>query len=265
MPYEVKVIADSISETGKRLTTIEARYPRFVHSEFMTHRVMSRNASSSRAVPIEKMIASVIDGPVLPVEWGKNQSGMQAKVELQGAEKTAAINAWLDARDDAVRNARIMVKHGVHKQIVNRLLEPFSWITTLISATEWDNFFALRCHPDAQPEMRKLAEMIRDARNQSTPQKFKLEYRDWAHLPYVTKDEKSNYTSDGCAIISVARCARVSYLRQGEQPDFDKDKDLHDKLRESGHWSPFEHVARPAFVGSGNFIGWKQYRHDFGC
>ena|SRR3990172_10692569 len=105
--YSARILCDSesiyhkIGEHGNRLTTMEITYPRFVHSELMTHRMFSRNAASSRAIPISKMIEAVERDPVIPVWWGKNQSGMQARKELDSYEKEIAISRWLKARDDA--------------------------------------------------------------------------------------------------------------------------------------------------------------------
>lgn len=135
MGYECRILLDSINTSGDRLTTFQITYPRFVHCELMTHRVFSRNSSSSRAIPIEKMIEQVENDPVIPVYWGKNQRGMQATEELTGVVRERAIEKWLDARDCAVDHAREMHLNCVHKQIVNRILEPWMWITVLVSAT----------------------------------------------------------------------------------------------------------------------------------
>jgi thymidylate synthase ThyX len=161
--YKVVVLADSVAPNGSRLFTVEATYPRFVHSELMTHRQFSRNAASSRAIPVEKTLARVWDEPATPISWGKNQKGMQAEEELLGVDLGFARSYWTEARNKAAQQADKMVKMGVHKQIVNRLLEPFVWMTTIISATDWANFFALRCHRDAQPEIREIADRIRYA------------------------------------------------------------------------------------------------------
>jgi thymidylate synthase ThyX len=263
MPYAAKIVADSISPFGARLTTMEITYPRFVHSEFMTHRLFSRNAASSRAIPIEKMIQQVINDPVVPVWWGANQSGMQAKEELSPILKEAAKDQWMDARLDAISQVEMLHRIGLHKQIANRILEPWMWITVVVTATEWSNFFALRCHPDAQPEIQKIAYMMRDLYTGSIPEKVAIgKY----HLPYITADE---IVTDEATLakISVARCARVSYLRHNNVGDVDKDIELYDRLLASKHMSPFEHVASPEFPSGGkefkfigNFRGWVQLR-----
>jgi len=167
MTITAKVITHSCAAGVPDLITMQCRYPRFIHAEFMTHRVFSRNASSSRAIPIERMIQDVIDDPAMPVAWGSNKPGMQAGVELP--HWRVARECWLDARDAAVERAKEMMNLGAHKQIVNRLLEPFGHISVVVTATEWDNFFALRCHPDADPTMRALAEAMWDAITASLP------------------------------------------------------------------------------------------------
>lgn len=268
MAYSARIVLDSVSPSGVRLTTMEITYPRFVHSEFMTHRVFSRNSASSRAIPIEKMIERVEKDPVLPVWWGKNQSGMQAKDELCGDARDDAESEWLYARDDAVGRAKELLRLGLHKQIANRLLEPWMWITVLVSATEWQNFFALRCHPDAQPEIQKIAYMMAEARAESSPAD-RTEIG-WLHLPLVIGRDESEllaagYSLDDLKKISVGRCARVSYLTHEGTRDPQKDIELHDRLAGSGHWSPFEHVAEGMGCRSqiGNFRGWEQYRKTF--
>lgn len=243
MTISAKVIAHSWYPGCPDLVTVQARYPRFIHAELMTHRVFSRNASSSRAVPIDRMIQDVLDDTAMPVAWGSNQPGMQAGAEI--ARKFEAIAMWLEARDRAVEAARDAQRLGLHKQIVNRLIEPFGHITVLITATEWENFFALRCHPAADPTMRELADAIDLAIRASKPTLTKH------HLPY-----------GGNAFHSAARCARVSYLNHdGTEPDEAKDEALASTLMDMKHWSPFEHQARPApGERHANLNGWKSRR-----
>lgn len=277
--YNARILADSISPDGVRLTTSELTYPRFVHSEFMTHRMFARNAASSRAIPIKKMIERVVDDPVLPVWWGKNQKGMQAKVELKGEELEAAQKEWLVARDDAVRHVEALMEFKLHKQIANRILEPWMWITVICTATETANFDALRCHKDAQPEIRRIAEMWSELRAANTPKE--LDYGQW-HLPLVRDDEADLWEMGIEAVrkVSVGRCTRVSYLTHDGQRDLEADLVLHDRILSAGHMSPFEHVARPVTDDdevytyeaghygrvplskrwSGNLRGWVQYR-----
>ena len=246
MTIEAKVIAHSSHPGCPDLITVQARYPRFIHSEVMTHRAFSRNASSSRAVPIDRMIKDVLDDPAMPVEWGSNKAGMQAGAEI--ARKDEAIAMWLEARDRAVEAARDAQSLGLHKQIVNRLIEPFGHISVVITATDWDNFFKLRIHPDADPTMRALAEAIKVAMDASSPKEIK--YGKW-HKPY-----------GGLLMHSAARCARVSYLNHdGTIPDEDKDLALAKMLMTSGHWSPFEHQATPTpGKRHANLTGWTSQR-----
>lgn len=262
MTITASVIADSISPDGHRITTMVMRYPRFIHAEFMTHRVFSRNASSSRAIPIEKMIRDVIEDPAMPVAWGSNKPGMQAGDELSGHDLQDCKAEWIRARDAAVASAKEIARLGAHKQIVNRLLEPFAHITVICTATEWNNFFALRCHPDADPTMRALAEAMRDAMASSLPTELSDEW----HLPYIKSLDHDLLDSwEDAAKVSAARCARVSYLNHdGTKPDIEKDMALAEGLASSKHMSPFEHQA--CVTGDegtaywGNFSGWDQYR-----
>jgi thymidylate synthase ThyX len=260
---EAKIITDSISQTGARLTTFQLIYPRMVHAELMTHRVFSRNASSSRAIPVSKIIQQVIDNPAMPVYWGKNQKGMQAKEELAGEALAQAKEIWLAARDAAVEQARKLVDIDLHKQIANRILEPWHHIHVVVTATDFDNFFNLRCDPDAQPEIKVLAEQMRDLFFDSKPAELAIGM--W-HLPYVSRSGGMYVPVGDKSIIkaSVARCARVSYMtHDNENPTLSKDVELHDQLLKSVHMSPTEHQATPMIdpnAYSGNFRGWVQYR-----
>jgi thymidylate synthase ThyX len=267
MAFSARVLLDSRAPSGARLTTFEARYPRFIHSEMMTHRMFSRNAASSRAIPIKKMIAAVREDPALPVHWGRNQTGMSAREEIPADVAALAKAEWHVALDDALRHAERLAEKDIdlHKQLVNRLLEPFAWITVIITATDWANFFTQRAHEDAQPEIRHIAEMMLAAYRASTPQPIELGH--W-HLPLIQPDEHGLPEDERCKI-SVARCARVSYLTHDGKRDYAKDIELYDRLLDggaNGHWSPFEHVATPAVdatVRSGNFVGWEQFRKRF--
>ena len=274
-----KVVADSIAN-GIRLTTLELQFHRFILPEFNTHRMFSRNASSSRAIPIEKMIKQVETNPAMPIHWGKNQSGMQARQEVLDVDTVKGM--WLSARDQAVDMAEWLMEENIHKQVANRITEPFQWIKVIVTATEWDNFFKLRDHPDAQPEIQELARCMKQsiACSEPTP----LVAGEW-HLPYVTGDTWEDTKEDLSKAIkcSVARCARVSYNNHDNSaPDIEKDIILADRLLEAGHMSPFEHQATPMEAvqwddytrwekgithmdrktnfWSGNFRGWVQYR-----
>ncbi len=263
MGYSCKIIADSIAPNGKRLTTFEITFPRIVLAEINTHRQFSRNSASSRAIPIEKMIDRVKNDPFIPISFGRNQKGMQAEQELTEQEQSAAVRHWLIARDEAVNRAKDLLKIGVHKQITNRLLEPFLWHTAIVSATEYSNFFAQRCHPDAQPEIRRIAEMMQSSYCEDNP--FNQVTLGYWHTPYITNEEQFELSADVKRKVSVARCARVSYLSQDGKRDIDKDLELYDRLCEGMHFSPFEHVAQTAAKAdwqSGNFFGWKQLRKE---
>lgn len=266
MTIYAKMIADSVSPVGRRICTLELQYPRFIHGEVMTHRVFSRNAMSSRAVPVAKMIEQVRNNPALPVYWGANQPGMQASTELTGEDLAEAREMWFQAADAAAEFAEKMSNLHLHKQIANRVLEPFQWMRTLVTATEWSNFLELRMHPDAQPEFQSLAVKIHDAMSESTPVGRLYSGPNSWHLPYVRDDERGLYRDDVLLRLSTARCARVSYLtHDGELPDIDKDLELYDRLVGSTpiHASPCEHQAQPLVSGtevSRNFRGWKQHR-----
>jgi thymidylate synthase ThyX len=305
MAYEAKVIADSISPENVRLTTIEVTLPRIVLAEFNTHRMFSRNSASSRAIPVERRIQMIESDPFVPTAFGKNQKGMQAGEALEGEAEVRARLAWYNALNASVVQARELAKIGVHKQLANRLLEPFAWHTIVVTATEWENFFALRCHPNAQPEIRTAAEMMRDAMRASEP--VPIGYDEW-HLPYLKTGEAFDLDvfdegwKQACGAskrdvgpytpakvkVSVARCARVSFLTHDGVRDTEADRGLYDKLAGNGHMSPLEHAARPAtsrdigmamasaaelgvsigydIIGNpdklwfGNFKGWVQHR-----
>ena len=289
MTITAKVICDSQPKIGTRITTLELEYPRFIHSEFMTHRMFSRNASSSRAIPVAKMIQAVIDNPAMPIHWGKNQSGMQAREELDDSAQESVERLWLDARDCAVQLAKEMSDFGAHKQIVNRILEPFTHIRVIVTATNFANFFALRDHEDAQPEIRELAVAMKKAIEESTPQLLGI--GEW-HLPYLDAEDFTNIYEHlkensitrhdpakhqiwmmACAV-SAARCARVSYLtHDGERPTLQKDLELYRHLVNANppHMSPCEHQATPDIHDAcegwhrldlqANFSGWVQFRH----
>ncbi len=252
MTISAKIIAHSSHPGCPDLITLQCRYPRFIHAEVMTHRVFSRNASSSRAVPVDRMIAEVLDDPAMPVAWGSNQPGMQAGDGVLRPD--LAMDIWLEARDRAVEAARDAQRLGLHKQIVNRLIEPFAYISVVITATEWENFFKLRCHPAADPTMRALAEAMRDAVAASFAAPVGL--NEW-HKPYGGIDP----------MVSAGRCARVSYLNHdGSDPDDDKDEELAKMLMKSGHWSPFEHPATPTpGWNHANLSGWCSLRTQLGA
>lgn len=266
------VIAHSISPIGKEIITMELEYPRFIHSEFMTHRVFSRNAASSRAIPVAQVLRQVWNNPASPVHWGRNQGGMQAQEELPSFKRFVSHKLWNGAAKAACVFAWGMMKVGLHKQVANRILEPFQLIKVVVTSTEWINFFELRDHPDAQPEIHELAGKMRRAIYESKP--MQLEYGEW-HLPYVLRyrdtDGKVRY-GDGDELsiadakkVSASCCAQVSYRKLDDS--LDKALKVYDRLLGSKplHASPFEHQAMPALENSdkeytGNFNGWLQHR-----
>lgn len=287
-----RIVADSINKSGSRITTFELEYHRFIHSELMTHRLFSRNAMSSRAVPVSKMIDQVRNNPATPIHWGKNQAGMQAANVLEGENLSETKGEWFLAAQNAADSAEFMSQEGAHKQIVNRLLEPFQMMKTVLTATEFDNFFWLRCDPDAQPEIQELANCMFEAMKQSQPEFLKA--GQW-HTPYVDHwegvEEHSNdfgymiyeeghpviVNEEEAKSISASCCAQVSYRTLNNT--YEKAMDIYSKLASGRkvHASPFEHVAKPMSdspshedgvthkdnVGnywSGNFKGWVQLR-----
>ncbi len=261
---EAKIILDSISPKGVRLTTFELRFPRFILAEKNTHRVLSRNSASSRAIPVKKMIKDVINDPAIPVFWGKNQAGMQAKEELSGIKLKLAQCIWKSARYPACFAAYVMSKLGLHKQLTNRIIETWMWTKTIVTATEWDNFFELRMHEDSQPEFYVLATRMYEEMLKSKP--TLIGYGEW-HLPYISEEEKQTKPNDLLIKLSAARCARVSYLtHDGKKPDIEKDLKLYNSLVGSRprHSSPTEHQATPNknTKFDKNFKGWHQHRAD---
>jgi thymidylate synthase ThyX len=257
--FKSEIISDSINPNNNRVTTFLLTYPRFIHSELMTHRTFSRNAASSRAIPIDKIIQQVRANPAMPTRWGKNGKGMQDHGNMNDNEITACKNAWIDAANSAADNAEKLKELGLHKQIVNRILEPFMWMTTLVTATEWQNFFALRLHKDAQPEFQHLSHLMLQKYLSSHPQN--KNWDEW-HIPFGDQTG-DNADLDTKLKIATARAARTSYMTITSVIDIQKDVELHNNLASSGHWSPFEHACIADRDGSGNFVGWKQYRHFF--
>lgn len=258
-----KIIADSINPNRNRVTTFLLTYPRFIHSEIMTHRVFSRNAASSRAIPIEKVIEQVKNNPAMPVRWGKNGKGMQDHGIFLNEDSIKFEEEWRKAANRAIESATNLLSLGLHKQIVNRVLEPFVWMTTLVTATEWQNFFSLRLHKDAQPEFQHLAHIMLKEYLGHTPV-----YKNWGewHIPF---GDKISETEDHAIKLKVAtaRAARTSYLTIEKESSIQNDCKLHDILASSGHWSPFEHSCQANLTVDkftlSNFRGWLQYRHTF--
>jgi thymidylate synthase ThyX len=296
-----EIIADSLNPQGVRITSWVLEFPRFVLAEIATHRVFSKNAASSRAIPVEKLIQQIQDNPALPVWWGKNQSGMQANEEVDDTikrpvffgpatgfndpsmltDKEHAKAVWLEARDSAIEYVKRLNAIGLHKQIANRICEPWFNIRIIMTGTEYDNFFKLRAHPDAQPEFQNLAYKMKALYETNKP--VQLKAGEW-HVPFgtdfddkrvselintdnLTLDEFLEAKSEIKRKIAIARCARVSYLNYEGKDDYAADVKLCDRLFGSvpRHLSPTEHVAQALdsteFIG--NFKGFKQYRKFF--
>ena len=276
-----EIIADSLNPQGIRITSWVLNYNLSIHAELLTHRVFSKNSASSRAIPTAKLIQQVIDNPALFVHWGKNIPGMQANEELNDIDKEIAKGIWLGSRDLAVDQARKLLALNVHKQIVNRVLSPFIVNKIIMTGTEYENFFKLRAHPDAQPEFQNLAYKMKALYETNKP--VQLKAGEW-HVPFGDKLDDNQIcsliTTDNLTLgefleakeeikrkIAIARCARVSYLNYEGKDDYAADVKLCDRLFGSvpRHLSPTEHVAQALdsteFIG--NFKGFKQYRKFF--
>lgn len=303
MAWSAKVVCDSVAPNGRRAISIEATYPRFIHSEVLTHRDRGRNSSSSRAIPWPAMCSRISNDPVIPLEWVREQKGMSGGPALTGEEAEKATAIWLKLRDNAVYGAQQLADLGIHKSLCNRVTEPWMWITTIMTATQWKHFFRLRAHPEAEQHFQKLARMMIEAIAQSKPKKLGTGH--W-HLPYVDDQDlhQSMYDMDLSKVnehtrllirkspiemfkmASVARCARVSIISPGEakrslQKDMETfnrlyvgskliEKDKEDQFDSLPHISPFEHVLEamgPTVTEgerwSGCVRGFKQYRKEF--
>lgn len=299
MTIDAKIIAHSVAPNGQQIVTFELQYPRFILAEFNTHRIFSRNSASSRAIPVATIIKQVRDDPAMPIHFGRNQSGMQAKEELTGDELRLTKDCWKAAGHQAANHAEFMAELGAHKQVANRILEPFQTMKTVMTATCMDNFFWLRNHADAQPEIKELARLMWEALQASTPNE--LEPGDW-HVPYynsgVWKANSTVRSTEGAypvdvfghslenaLAISSSCCAQVSYRKLDDT--LEKAQMVYKRLVDSEpvHASPFEHQGSPieeqkhtiydvreswpegvthmdrkGKLWSGNFIGWIQHR-----
>jgi hypothetical protein len=246
--------------------------------------MISKNSASSRAIPVSKAIAAVRADPFIPEEFGKNQPGMKWDNSLEADEAFIARQDWISASEAAIHFAERLNNLEVHKGLANRILEPFKWHTAILSGTEWSNFFALRTDVNAQPEFRKIALMMQELYQSNEPElvveEWHLPLVDYQHELYGNHPDCYPKNQDAGSVnweywkkVSVGRCARVSYLTHDGIRDPQKDVELHDRLWESGHLSPYEHIATPEPAEryaddwyeeqwSGNFRGWHQYRKD---
>lgn len=278
MTIQAKIIKDSISPFGVRLTSIEATMHRFMLPEFNTHRMFSRNSASSRAIPVEKTLDQVHNDPAFPSVWPAEKPGMQGGDNLTGAELRDAqllfedIKSYTVSAIDQYLDSYQEKKDRLHKSVINRLLEPFMWHTVIVTSTEWDGFFNQRCHPDAQPEIRMVAECIQNVYKNSRPSIIQM--GEW-HMPYIDIDDLRHAESAQFDLNmhpqeilkrqSVARCARVSTLAHDGKKSIEADLNLYNRLITASppHASPLEHVATPAGTQTpvGNFYRWHQLRH----
>jgi len=253
-----KIICDSVNRKFPecRLTTFVITYPRIVLAELNTHRQFSRSTASSRAIPVSKQIKKVLDRPFIPSWIGRNQSGMQAAEEVDDETKENFKLNWMLAARICTETARRMDNLGIHKQIANRIIEPWQYVTTILTATDFDNFFHLRCHPDAQPEFMVLAFRMLEAYIDSTPLTTDI------HIPFGDQMEPGLSEQDR-VMVACARCARISYETHDGKRDSKEDLRLAGSLVKAGHMSPFEHVATANLHSNtyvGNFRGWIQQR-----
>jgi len=288
------ILTSKNRETGVSLYTFVLTYPRVILPEVNTHRMLSRNTASSRAIPAKKQRSRVLAAPFVPITIGQNQKGMQAGEELEGWRRFVAIQTWKLARYPAVFASWILEKVGAHKQVVNRIVETWTWTEQVVTCTDLKNVFKLRNHPDAEPHFHLLAEMMQnqveyvealynvvefDSRNLDgsacaldvvNPNMGVLKVQmlrpgDW-HLPFIAEKEMWQPV-ENLKKVSTARCARTSYYlpESGEWSTIARDLELCDRLSSSGHWSPFEHVATPVAGDEyiGNFRSWKQYRKEY--
>lgn len=298
LSISASVIADSMHR-GSRLTTFELTFPRFILAEFNTHRVLSRNSASSRAIPVWKRLADILESPFVPMSFGKNKGGMQSSEEISEEDSEFARQNWLAGRDVAVIQAYMLaggedqilkdskgnhraqelcvklrqlmfcnpevtfrmrnLSAGVHKQHANRVLEPYAWHTVVTTGTKWRNFYALRASAMAQPEIQSVAIAMAEAHYASSP--LELYEGEW-HLPFVTEDDVREVSDPiDLARVSTARCARVSYLTHDGVRNLEKDFLMATDLQRQGHTSPFEHPARTADT-TGAYFG--NYGGNFG-
>lgn len=250
------IIQDSMNGKGDRVTTFELEYPRFIHSELMTHRQFSRNAASSRAIPVDKMLDHIKNNPASPVHWGKNQPGMSAREELDIEAKSEAKHIWNHAARSAATYSKMLIDRGCHKQISNRVTEPFQIMKTIVTATNYTNWFWLRHHADAQPEIHELAKVMMDAIIRNVP--MLIHPGEW-HVPYVQRfrdglnDNVLKYvdntgytlTTQEALEVSASCCAQVSYRKLDDT--LEKARDIFQRLihSEPKHASPVEHQATP--------------------
>lgn len=247
--------------SGKEIVTWELVYPRMIHAELLTHRMFSRNSASSRAIPISKVVEMVRSDMAVPSHWGANQPGMQAKEELDGFALLGVMDLWCDAALAAANFSEGMAALGAHKQVANRITEPFQWMKVVLTYTEGNNWYWLRDHTDADPTIHALAQKMVESLEASSP--FVIYPGEW-HVPYVTRMrdaggiryltdtyiaddefEVQYLTEEEALAVSSSCCAQVSYRTL--DLSLSKAKMIYGRLVDSEpvHASPFEHQATP--------------------
>lgn len=275
----VEVVKASRSKSsGRKVYTLHLRYPRIIHGEMMTHRVFNRNARSSRAVPVMTLLEEIRTDPFIPWHWTKAQKGMQgadghdAKITMLGSAAQFVdadlpidnVSAWLHVRDVVCDAAESFAKADYHKQVANRLVEPFMWMDLLVTATHWANFLHLRDHPDAEPHIRDLAVLVGKA---LAAAKLKdLDVGEW-HLPYIEKADRKEAQArfklkenqiDFLKKISAARCARISYKPFDGDASYERELERFEMLigNDAVHASPLEHQCSPDQVATVETTWW---------
>lgn len=249
-----KIVADSITRRGNcRVTTFIIKAPRFLLAELNTHRMLSRNSASNRARPLSVTTKDVTNDPfAFPLGLMAAHKGMQGSDFLDDATLEQAKKVWLKMRDDVIAGVLELDRLGVTKQITNRPLEPFSWHEAIVSGTDWENFFALRAHPDTEIHLARLATLMLEAYNASMPKLLKE--GEW-HVPFgdcMDMDKIRAIAQNEAEIekiklqIAAARCARISYKPFGDEAKYDYAADLRlfKTLVDGNHVSPLEHGAR---------------------
>lgn len=259
-----EMVCDSVSpHTGRRITSAVVRLPRIVLAELNTHAALAKNSASSRAIPTATFRQRVLANPYIPWRWPINGKGMVPKeyAAPDSWRSRFATFAWKGGLVVASLAHRLLERIGVHKEIANRLLEPWMWTEVLVTATDWDGFFAQRCHPAAADGVRAAATVLRALLETHQPTETTL------HLPYVQKHEDGDMRT--LFMASARRCRRVSYMRQGVVVSLEEDAaaGAEGLLENPPHLSPYEHAAMalPTNDRHAKFSGgWKSGRHIFG-
>lgn len=255
-----KIVLDSVSPAGVRITTFEILMPRIILAEWNTHAVLAKSAASSRAIPVDKRIADLEHTFFMPDSFVKNQKGMSGTEYIDDFGSVEARKIWMQYRDDCIKAAKGLKDLQVHKQYANRVLETVSYVKQLTTATEWRNFFNLRVSVSAQPEIDEIAKIMKKAMRESRPVERNM------HYPFVSDTDM--FEHHDASMISAARCARISYRSNstGKVSTPEEDIPMARELKANGHMSPFEHVAVPDIVlpngywadpvRQGKFFGW---------